>query len=417
MLSTQTGFDPTINQIKLRSSWSSHPKTQNSATVLESFDLAIDVKFTDLPNKSSIASRFSLKSDSQLISGLKLNSKSQISPKPENSSVKELFKIQRTFKNPHALLAANLDAVTNFTDHEGGMLAMRTIGQYDFLIISNRLTENVKGFIEYLHFRRNSSIGSILLPNKITELIANLEKDRLNVVYDRKKLPEVMEHFTDGLNFVFINLRRINQLPDNLSFILTNLRESGNFLLNSDLKWISDPRFVEMLILLKSFFGRIFLFQPIVDSNPWVLFSNRNKVIDMILLEKMVKYLRNPQKFSSQVVFGLNSVKLRFWLNSRLKFIWNPEITKFKLSQNLQKLLRLWNLPDQILHEVRTIEQKQKPINRPLLSLSDSFLRLTNEDLSLTADLQLRVIDESSVVTKDERPLSPVAKSLLSTFQ
>lgn len=153
----KTGFDPTINQLKLKSSWSSYPKIQNSATILESFDLAINVKFSDKVNKDRITSKLFLKSDSLLI--------------PQNSAVRELFEIQRTFKNPHALLAANLDAVTNFTEHEGGMLAMRTVGQYDFLIISDQLTENVKGFIEYLHFRRNGSIGNILLPNKITELI------------------------------------------------------------------------------------------------------------------------------------------------------------------------------------------------------------------------------------------------------
>ena len=138
----------------------------------------------------------------------------------------------------------------------------------------------------------------------------------------------------------------------------------------------------------------------------------------------MIKYLENPTKSASQINFGLNSGKLRLWLNQRLKFIWNPGITKFKLSQNLQKLLRLWNLPDQTLDKVRTLEQKQKQIIRPLLYLDNSFLQLSSQELDLTTGLHVGLSDKSSIISRSsvqanidiERPLSPVAKSLISGF-
>lgn len=155
-------MDPTLELTVVKSSFSSFTRT--TSTLEEGDTLASRLKFISLPTQrrkklETLNSDYSSSHGKAIVPSDLLVDILDMGSSHPGFTFKE---IPNNFKYPLSLVLSNIDAVFNFSDHVGGLLAMQTPGNFVWLCLGADPDSNQHfGLVEYLNFRKPENYANI----------------------------------------------------------------------------------------------------------------------------------------------------------------------------------------------------------------------------------------------------------------
>lgn len=259
------------------------------------------------------------------------------------------------FSDFEAIKLANLDAVFNFTQRQGGMFGPQELKKYQYIAIN----PGFGGYHQYLQYRLLSCFGYSIAPfdakKKLNEKYVDTRSERFKSIVGKNK----SGHLIPNIDSIIDEISLTD--PNNIDLIISNMTDrrpqyiaylaSQAYLALSCLKrngvWIAqlteiDQPMVDMLYIISLIFDKVAIFKPmashytndlyLVAEGPWNNSPHINLLKDLTDLRKHAKY---PQSLVPNRSPGFDQY---------LNYVLSLSADESKIYR-YEKALIVWDLP------------------------------------------------------------------------